>query len=266
MSGPQYSVHALRYAQSVGKRSSFFYRYDLSEQADAEQHVDWYFWLLQGGGKTVLVDCGYDKERGARKGRYQGTAPLELLSRAGVRAADVDHVVVSHMHYDHVGNIGLFPNATISMARSEFEWMQGPYADRFPTCWTVEPEEREMMQNLNREERITFVDDRTEVLPGIAVTLVGGHTPGQTLTEVTSTAGQIVLASDAAHLYEEFETDRAFNMFHNLEDMYGAYEQLRAFNDRPNTIVIPGHDPRVGRRFDQVETDCFDLTHQVTDD
>jgi glyoxylase-like metal-dependent hydrolase (beta-lactamase superfamily II) len=122
-----------------------------------------------------------------------------------------------------------------------------------------------MMQNLNREERITFVDDRAEVLPGISVSLFGGHTPGQTLTEVTSTAGQIVLASDAAHLYEEFETDRAFNMFHNLEDMYGAYERLRAFDDRPDTTVIPGHDPRVGMRFDQVEADCFDLTNKVTD-
>lgn len=260
MSDQQYSVHALRYAQSVGERSGFFYRYDLLKQPDDEQHVDWYFWLIQGGGKTVLVDCGYNQERGARKGRHLKTAPLELLSRAGVRATDVDHVVISHAHYDHVGNIGLFPNATFTIARSEYAWITGPFADRHPTCWVVEEDERQLIQNLTRDGRFTFVDDRTQVLPGIEVWPVGGHTPGQMLTEITSPTGNIVLASDAAHFYEEIETDKPFNLFHDLHEMYGAYEQLRALSARPDTSVIAGHDPRVGQQFVEVDSDCFDLT------
>ncbi|PBC43771.1 hypothetical protein CJ178_21120 [Rhodococcus sp. ACPA4] len=254
-----YSVHALRYSQSVGERSSFFYRYDLSGQPDAEQSVDWFFWLLRSGDKTVLVDCGYDNDRAARKGRIQGTNPLALLSRMGVSPASIDHVVVSHAHYDHVGNIGLFPNATFTIARSEYDWITGPTAQRFPTCWVVEDEEREMIQNFAKDDRFTFVDTRTEVLPGIEVWPVGGHTPGQMLVEIAGTAGQVVLASDAAHFAEEYETDRAFNMFHNFDDMFSSYEQLRTLSRRPDTIVVPGHDPRVSAAFAEVEKDCFDL-------
>ncbi|MER5437704.1 N-acyl homoserine lactonase family protein [Streptomyces sp. NPDC002790] len=259
----RYAVHALRYAQSVGERSSYFYRYDLSGEPDGRQDIDWYFWLLQGNGKTVLVDCGFDQERAARKGRYGGTDPRELLSRAGVRAADVDHVIISHAHYDHVGNIGLFPQATFTMARSEYQWITGPYADRFPTCWTVEREERDLIENLHRDGRFTLVDGRTEVFPGIEVRPVGGHTPGQTLTEVTTDSGQIVLASDAAHLYEELEQDKPFNMLHDLDRMFATYEELRELSARPGTSVIAGHDPIVGRSHAEVEPDCFDLTRPV---
>ncbi|MBV6759085.1 N-acyl homoserine lactonase family protein [Rhodococcus opacus] len=259
----QYSVHALRYAQSVGKRSSYFYGYHLSDQPDAEQHVDWYFWLLKSGNKTVLVDCGYDTDRAARKGRYVGTNPLELLSRMGVAAGDIDHVVISHAHYDHVGNIGLFPNAEFTLARSEFDWITGPYADRFPTCWVVEEEERTMIQNFARDGRFHFVDDRAEVLPGLVAWAVGGHTPGQMLVEIAATTGQVVLASDAAHFAEEYETDRPFGMFHNLEDLFAGYEQLRDLNGRTGTVVVPGHDPRVSRTFAEVEKDCFDLTSVI---
>lgn len=259
----QFSVHALRYARSVGKRSSYFYGYHLSGQADADQHVDWYFWLLTSENKTILVDCGYDTDRAARKGRYIDTNPLELLSRMGVSAEDVDHVVISHAHYDHVGNIGLFPNAEFTLARSEFDWITGPYADRFPTCWVVEEEERRMIQNFARDGRFHFVDNRSAVLPGIEAWTIGGHTPGQMLVEITAASGKLVLASDAAHFAEEYETDRPFGMFHNLEDMFAGYEQLRDLDRRDGTLVIPGHDPRVGQTFSEVEKDCFDLTSVV---
>lgn len=260
-----FSVHALRYAQSVGKRSSYFYGYHLSDQPDAEQHVDWYFWLLEKGGRRVLVDCGYDTDRAARKGRYQNTNPLALLSRMGVAPDSIDHVVISHAHYDHIGNIGLFPNAEFTLARSEFDWITGPYAQKFPTCWVVEEEERKMVESFAADERFTFVNERTEVVPGLEVWPVGGHTPGQMLVEVAAASGKIVLASDAAHFAEEYENDRVFGMFHNLEDMFGGYEQLRELDERSDTIVVPGHDPRVSASFAEVETDCFDLTAVVTE-
>ena len=117
-----------------------------------------------------------------------------------------------------------------------------------------------MIQNFARDGRFHFVDTRTEVLPGIEAWTIGGHTPGQMLVEISATSGKVVLASDAAHFAEEYETDRPFAMFHNLEDMFAGYEQLRNLNGRKGTVVIPGHDPRVSQTFAEVEKDCFDLT------
>jgi len=109
-----------RYATRTSRKSQEYFRYDLYGCPDG----------VRNGDRTILVDCGFDKERGMVKKRVQQTAPLEILARMGVGPADIDHVVISHMHYDHVGNVSLFPNATFGIARDEYEFWSGPYGSR----------------------------------------------------------------------------------------------------------------------------------------
>src|SRR5437870_1363947 len=125
---------------------------------------------------TVLVDCGFDRERAAAKGRFQQTHPLELLARMGVSPQEVDHVIISHMHYDHVGNVQLFPKATFSMAREEYDFCSGPYGNRELMRALVDPEEVRIVQDLARQERLHLIDDSEQLFPGVVVTRLGGHT------------------------------------------------------------------------------------------
>jgi len=259
----EYEVYALRYGGHAGHRAGLFLQHDLSGEPDGPQQVDYFFWLLRNAHRTVLVDCGFVRDRGVSKQRYQDTHPLELLARMGTRAEDVDNVVISHAHYDHMGNVGLFPHATFSMARREFEFATGRYADRFPTRCFVDPVDVAAVRDLARQERLTLLDDAADLFPGIAATPVGGHTPGQMLTEVTTASGQIVLASDAAHFYEELECDRPFNIFHDLDGMFRTYDRLRELGERPGTTVVAGHDQEVMSRFLLVEPECVDLTAPV---
>jgi glyoxylase-like metal-dependent hydrolase (beta-lactamase superfamily II) len=178
----------------------------------------------------------------------------------GVSTKYVEHVVISHIHYDHVGNAGLFPNATFSLARDELEFATGPYIDRAVNARVVDQKEVQLIRRLAEEGRLTLVERSAEVLPGIRATTVGGHTPGQMIVEVGARRGSIVLASDAAHVYEEIERDRPFNGFQNLDAMFRTYELLRKMAARPGTTVIPGHDPQVRTRFRYAEPDCVDLT------
>jgi len=255
-----YEVHALRYATRTSKKSQEYFRYDLYRCPDEVQQMDYYFWLLRNDERTVLVDCGFDKVRGMAKNRAQETDPLELLDRMDVRPADVDHVIISHMHYDHVGNVGLFPNSIVTMARAEYEFWTGPYGSRELMQAIVIPEELRIVQDLDRQERLRLVDDSEEVLPGIVVTRLGGHTSGQAMVEVAAGSQGIVLASDAAHYYEEIEYDRPFRLFDDIGDMYGALDTLRELDARPDKTVIAGHDPRVGAMFKAVRSNCIDLT------
>ena len=103
-----------------GRRASeLFFRYALYGVEDRPLGMDCYFWLIRSSGRVWLVDCGWNRERGLGRagGRFRHVAieendPLELLSRLDVPASGVDHIIVSHMHLDHIGNLGLFPNAT----------------------------------------------------------------------------------------------------------------------------------------------------------
>jgi glyoxylase-like metal-dependent hydrolase (beta-lactamase superfamily II) len=258
-----FEVHALRYATRPASRAHEVLGFALYGEPDAEIGMDYYFWLLRNGTRTVLLDCGFDRERAAPKGRLQETDPLELLARMDVRASDVDHVVISHMHYDHVGNVALFPNATVSIAREEYDFWSGPYGGRELMRVFVEPEELRLVQQLEREGRLHLVDGAEELFPGLVATRVGGHTPGQMVVDVATAGGRVVLASDAMHYYEEMERDRPFHLFSDLGGMYRGYEVLRELASRPGTTVVAGHDPRDTRRFRAVRPDCLDLADPI---
>ena len=266
MRGATYDVHALRYASRTCQQDEVFLRAGTDgTTADDTLGLDYYFWLVRNEARTVLVDCGFDRDRGAARNRFQDTDPLELLAQMGVRPEDVDHVVVTHMHYDHVGNVARFPNATVSLAREEYDFWCGPESDPGRLGTVVNANEVEIVRRLAREQRVRLVDGAEGLFPGLSVTRLGGHTPGQMMVEVGTGAGQVVLASDAAHYYEELEHDRPFSLFTSLPDMYRAYDVLRELAGRPRTTVVAGHDPRVRSSFQEVRPDCLDLTAPATE-
>jgi glyoxylase-like metal-dependent hydrolase (beta-lactamase superfamily II) len=256
----KYEVYALRYSARGASKAHEFFRYELYGGPDEPLGMDYFFWLLRNDGRTVLVDCGFDRERAAAKNRFQDTDPLELLARLDVRPGEVDHVIISHMHYDHVGNVELFPSATFSIAREEYDYWSGPYGGRDLMRILVDPEEVRIVQDLARQERLHLIDGSEQLFPGVIVTRLGGHTPGQAMIEVSTDSGQLILASDAMHYYEEIELDRPYNLFNDLSDMYRAYDILRELNRRPDTTVVAGHDPCVRTMFQTVQPDCVDLT------
>jgi glyoxylase-like metal-dependent hydrolase (beta-lactamase superfamily II) len=255
-----YDVFALRYYSRSANKANEFFRYALYGEPDGPIGMDYFFWLLRNQDRTVLVDCGFDRERAARAGRSQDTEPLELLARMGVRAGDVDHIVISHMHYDHVGNLELFPNATVSMARKEFDFWTGPFGEKELMQVIVHPEDVQIVRKYLDEGRLQLIDDGAALYPGITATRLGGHTPGQLMVDVATTGGQLVLASDAIHYYEEMDRDRPFNLFDDIGEMYQAYGTLRDLAARADTTVVAGHDPRDVTAWTMVEKDCFDLT------
>jgi len=167
----EYDVLALRYASRGSNKASEYFRYDIYRQPDQVQEMDYFFWLVRNNDRTVLVDCGFNRERGLAKNRVQEIDPIELLARVDVKAQDVDHVVISHLHYDHVGNVDLFPNATFSIAREEYDFWSGTYGSRELMKAFVIPEELQMVQDLNKQERLHFIDGSDEIFPGVVATL-----------------------------------------------------------------------------------------------
>jgi glyoxylase-like metal-dependent hydrolase (beta-lactamase superfamily II) len=262
-----HEVFALRYGARQSSKAMEYLAYHRYGQPDEPCSVAYYVWLVRDGDRTILADCGYNKERAARHGRLQQNTlsndVLDVLARMGVAALDVDHVVLSHMHLDHVGNASRFPNATFSLAREEFEFWTGPRTARALFAETVDPEEVAVVRSLFQEGRLQLIEESAELFPGIRVTRIGGHTPGQMITEIDTASGRVVLASDAVHFYEELELDRPFWFFVDLDGMYRAYDTLRELDRQPGTAVVPGHDQAVMERYTVVAEDCVDLTRSV---
>src|SRR4249920_1636273 len=118
MAARAHDVYALRYASRPGRKAREFYGFEKYGEPDVPYPMDYFFWLARNPHRTVLVDCGYNRPRGERRGMFAAHRPqldpIDVLGLVGVAPEDVDHVVLSHMHLDHVGNVDRFPNATFS--------------------------------------------------------------------------------------------------------------------------------------------------------
>jgi glyoxylase-like metal-dependent hydrolase (beta-lactamase superfamily II) len=247
-----YDVTAVRYGTVRASRSSLFHRYEAYGEPDAEVEMAYYFWLLRGGGRTILVDTGFDPDVARRRGRTCLCAPVEALSRLGVEPAAVSAIVITHLHYDHIGNLGRFPDAELVVPRKELDFWTGPYADRLHFGSQVERAEIARLEEARSAGRVRETERTEELFDGITAHTVGGHSPGQQMLVVTAAGSKVVLASDAAHFYEELELERPFSVIADLQEMYQAYDLLREWACEPGTVLVPGHDPAVQDRFDTV--------------
>lgn len=255
---------AVRYATLPATRSAFFLRYESYGEPDAPQRLDYFFWVVGSGRDALLVDTGFDPAVGARRGRTCLCPPREALARLGIDAGAVSRVLVTHLHYDHVGNLDAFPSAELLVPERELRFWTGPLSGRAQFAQHVEPAEIERLAGWWRAGRVRAIGGRTEVAEGVTAVEVGGHSPGQQIVVVeTGDRGPTVLASDAIHLYEEFERDRPFAIVHDLAAMYEAYDLLRALARERGAVIVPGHDPDVMARFPRAEDPAGDLAVRI---
>jgi len=244
-----YEVLAVRYGTRTTRRAETFLNYHVYGEPDADLRMDYFFWLIRDGERTIVLDCGFGAEAGARRRRTRLVDPVEALRGLGVEPATVDLLVVSHAHYDHIGNLDRFPGAEIVLARRELEFWTGPYADRLQFAHSAEPDELAQLAKAAADGRVRLVEDTLDVAPGIELVVVGGHTPGQLVAQVATGNGAAVLAADALHLYEELERDRPFFVVADLVEMYQGLDLLREMTQDPGRVLVAGHDAAVAERF-----------------
>jgi glyoxylase-like metal-dependent hydrolase (beta-lactamase superfamily II) len=254
-----FAVYAIKYAERPAMRRENFHGGD---PHDGPMPMDYFVWAAVSRQHTVVVDTGFTAEVAARRGRQHLRCPTDGLRGLGIEAAEVRHVVLTHLHYDHAGNLELFPAATFTVQDDELAFWTGRYARRAQLRLHVEPEDVVHLVRENFRGRLRFADETQEVVPGITVHRVGGHTRGLQVVRVSTARGQLVLASDATHFYANIEEDRPFSVVTDLVQMYGAFDILRSLA-RSTEEIIPGHDPLVMERFPPASPDLAGIVARL---
>jgi glyoxylase-like metal-dependent hydrolase (beta-lactamase superfamily II) len=242
----EYEVSAIRF----GTLPSFPVR-SLVAGADRARRMDiaLMVWLARGpGGRTVLVDAGFHRPRLMQRWMptdYQ--RPDSAVARAGVRPEDITDIIVSHVHWDHLDGIDLFPNARVWIQREEYEYYVA--ADGTPARPGIEAEDARILADLRARGRVTLVDgDAQELIPGIRVYTGGRHTWQSQYATIRTRAGTVVIASDNAYLYENLETRRPIAQTLDSASNLAAQDRMRTLAGDPR-LIVPGHDPDVFTRF-----------------
>jgi glyoxylase-like metal-dependent hydrolase (beta-lactamase superfamily II) len=243
---PNYKVFALRYATMASRvrRDNFIF----TDAHETRMPIDYFVWAVQDAEHTILVDTGFTKTAGERRGRTFLRSPAELLKLIGIDAAAVREVIVTHMHYDHVGNIDLFPAANFHLQDREMAYATGRYMCHQALSQAFDVDDVTGMVRCVYAGRVRFHDNEARIAPGLTVYRVGGHTGGLQIVRVHTERGWLVLASDAVHFTENRTRRSPFPIVLHVGDMLEGHRICEELADRED-LIIPGHDPQVLERW-----------------
>jgi glyoxylase-like metal-dependent hydrolase (beta-lactamase superfamily II) len=243
---PRHEVYAIRYATvDRAARENFLHP---PRAPDAPMPMDYFVWLVRGGGRALVVDTGFGEDAAARRKRRLLQSPAAGLAALGVDAASVQDVVITHLHYDHAGQLALFPRARLHVQDDEVAFATGRAMVHASIRGAFDGEDVAALVRQVHGGRVQFHDGDATLGPGISLHRIGGHTRGLQVLRVSTERGWVVLASDATHFAANLQTRNPFPIFVDLQAMLEGYDRLLALASSPDHVV-PGHDPEVLRRY-----------------
>lgn len=242
---PIYELFALRYATRPARRADHFIGGD---PHDGPMPMDYFVWLARTEGHAVLIDTGFNAAVAARRGRALLRCPIDSLHLLGTDPATIQDVVLTHLHYDHVGNFEKLPAARFHLQETELHHAVGRHMRHAHLRHTYEVDDVVGIVRANYAGRVAFYRGDAELAPGITLHAAPGHSPGLQFVRVHTARGWVVLASDVTHFYENMDTGRPFSIAFNVGEMLESFDLLRAAAPTHDHIV-PGHDPLVMQRY-----------------
>ena len=241
MSDDIHEVHAVRYASHARKRSD---NYIFGDPHDEMTSIAYYVWVITGPHGVFVCDTGFDQVAAKQRGRKIIKPVGEGLKALGIEPDHVDHVVCTHMHWDHAGNHTLFPNARYHVQDTEMAYCTGRCMCHAMLRIPFGLDDVQAMVGKVFTDRVEFHDGTEELAPGITVHKIGGHSKGLQCVRVKTRRGYVVVASDTCHLYSHIDEGRVFPITYSVGDTLEGYRTLQKLASSRQHIV-PGHDPEV---------------------
>jgi N-acyl homoserine lactone hydrolase len=199
-----------------------------------------YIWYIETPEVQILIDAGAN----ALTFTERGTLETDLISvedglrRLGTKPKDIDIVIATHLHCDHIALSHLYKNAKFVVQKRELEYAFNPH----PIDAVLY--DRPSFEGLNWE----IIDGDTEIVPGVSVFLTPGHSPGGQSVEVETPAGKAVITGFCCTL-DTFTQTREMKrrgwevtaplIHHDVREAYNSVLKVKRRAD----IILALHDP-----------------------
>jgi len=256
-----YELFAIRYGHHNRTATHNFLGGD---PHDGPMPLDYFVWAIVGEERRFVFDTGFDAQLAAKRQRTLLRPVGEGLQMIGINPDSVEDVIISHMHFDHSGNHGLFPKARYHVQDTEMKYCTGRCMCHHTLRNPFEVDDVTAMVERIFADRVVFHDGACEIAPNLTVHKVGGHSKGLQVVRVLTRRGWVVLGSDASHFYANLEQGRPFPILESVSDTLEGFEIMTRLASS-NSHIIPGHDPLVLKRYPAALANVSDIVRLDAD-
>ena len=237
-----YSIKPLLLGKHLAAKGTFTYLVDWEKQIWVANA----FWYIKAGNKNILVDTGVsqsDIQKYLHGQPYEHIRSfIEALSLAGITAEDVDIVIQTHLHFYHCGHTALCKKAKVIVQEAELKFAYSPHA-LFSGSYNT---------GFLKGLRLQAVTGDCQILPGINVILVPGHSPGTQAVAVETKDG-IAIISGFCSIKENFSPPEKIRTRWPVLAPGVSVNSLQAFDSALKIkgladIIIPNHDLETAQR------------------
>lgn len=233
----EYRIRPIATCQGERDSSHWTYQLDVGKKTGA----GFYAWYLEGSNPRTLVDTG------ARAENWAGTPHVtrdvisveEGLRRLGLNPQDIQIVIVTHLHFDHIALGHLYPNAKFIVQKKELDYALSPHP------MDALFYDRSLFSRLNFE----VVDGTCDILPGVSVFLTPGHSPGGQSVAVNVASRKAIITGFCCSLANFTQTETmkhrgwevvAPGLHQDCREAYDSVNKVKGCAD----IILPLHEPK----------------------
>ncbi len=219
----------------------------------------WFFWVIRTKNRTILVDTGFDDAETAHRWKIRNfVPPTSRLRQLGLSPNDVSDIILTHAHWDHMGNLSAYKNAAIWIQDREYRWLKRMVSAATPHARGMRLKDLKVLRRAEKEGRLKRVSGTKQLLPGIRMTLGGAHTPGSQYVSVQTLVGPVIIAGDTTYLYRNNQRHEPIGTAVDYEDNLDTIREMQRRAASP-FYILPGHDPRIMRYFPKVSEGIVEI-------
>jgi len=230
-----YVIKPIALCEGIRDMSQWTYRWNIGKKVKSACYI----WYIQGSDPVTIVDAGAQGEHYNKEFPTTSIFSLEQgLQSVGLKAEEIEQVIVTHLHFDHIALASKYKNATFIVQKRELEYACNPHV------FNAVDYNREYFENL----KFRIIDGDCEILPDVKLFLTPGHSPGGQSIQIETWLGKAIITGFCSQMSTFTQTPSmkekglevaACGLHTDCREAYDSALKVKNMAD----IIVPLHDP-----------------------
>lgn len=226
-------LYAIKYGDSLYHSKHIYYKDALNKPLP----FAWMFYVIRYGEKIILVDTGFRKESLIVSYDIDHKDPLSLLKKININSSQVTDVIITHSHFDHIGNVDRFINAKIYIQKDELENLK-KYSKN-----------QEILDFLENNENLITFDETYTLYNLFKIEKIGGHTIGSSVVSFSYKNKNYILTGDECYLLDNCQ-GKPIGTYYDIEKNKKFIEKIKEI---ANKLILTFHDPLIFDKYQKID-------------